>query len=178
MFCKAGVVSGSDFLLFVLLAGLAVTGAGMIRDGQARAQVRGLDRLKLALSDGGFPRGTTTRLGAGVVAAYFVALAFIDGGRGAWPALLVDAATACLFVALLGVADRSAAGLAALIATGIGVAAVALLASSGTPWQLALAGVETLVLAVFAAVSLYLAPSDRRQRLIDHLERRSRRGLD
>ena len=169
-------MGGGDFLLFVLLASLAIIGAGLVRDGQARAGLTSLERVRLALSESGLPRGNVTRVGAAVIAAYFVTLGLIDMGRGAWAGAAVDAATSCLFVAVVGVGDRVAAGLAALLGVVAGLLAVALLASSGALWQVAVAATETIVLAVFAAFSIYLAPADRRARLLDHLERRARRG--
>ena len=169
-------MSGDDFLLFVLLASLATIGAGLLRDGQAGAGLTSLERVRLALSEKGLPRGMVTRAGAAGIAAYFVSLALIDFGRGAWAGAAVDAATACLFVAVVGAGDGVAAGIAALFGVVAGVVAVALLAASAALWQVAVAATETIVLAIFAAVSLYLAPADRRARLLEHLERRARRG--
>src|SRR5919108_799145 len=114
-FAKLESVSGDDFLLFVLLASLATIGAGLLRDGQARAGLTSLERVRLALSEKGLPRGMVTRAGAAGIAAYFVSLALIDFGRGAWAGAAVDAPTARLFVAVVGAGDRVAAGIAALI---------------------------------------------------------------
>lgn len=169
-------MSGGDFLLFVLLASLATIGAGLLGDGQARAGLTSLERVRLALSESGLPRGTVTRAGAAGVAAYFVSLALIDLGRSAWAGAAVDVATACLFVAVVGVGDRVAAGLVALLGVVAGLLAVALLAYSAALWQVAVAATETIVLAVFGAVSIYLAAADRRARLLEQFERRARRG--
>ena len=88
-----------------------------------------------------------TRAGAAGIAAYFVSLALIDFGRGAWAGAAIDAATACLFVAVVGAGDRVAAGIAALFGVVAGVVAVALLAQGGVvvPDWVALAVVLVLL---------------------------------